>query len=91
MLQGELTMDDIKVIYLDMPTTIRSYVISRNDFFTIVLNSKLSCEQNAVSYEHELNHIKNGDYEKKCSVNMIEFMAHKQKSPPAGTGSDSMQ
>lgn len=77
MLQGELTMDDIKVIYMDIPTTIRSYVINRNDFYTIVLNSRLSSEQNNISYEHELRHIKNGDYEKKCSVNMIEFMAHK--------------
>lgn len=79
-------MDSVNVIYLDMPTTIRSYVINRNDFYTIVLNSRLNFEQNNASYEHELQHIKNGDYEKKCSVSMIEFMAHKQKTAPARPG-----
>lgn len=29
-----------------------------------------------ISYEHELKHILNGDYEKKCSVDMIEINAH---------------
>lgn len=63
-----------------MPTTIRSYVISNPDCsFTIVLNSKLSHEQNLLSYQHEIEHILNGDYEKKCDVGIIEFNAHIDK------------
>lgn len=70
-------MDDINVLYADMPTTIRSYVVNNKDMsYTIILNSRLSHEQNVVSYQHELNHIFNGDYDKKCNVDMIEVNAH---------------
>lgn len=70
-------MDDINTIYSDMPAAIRSYVIYNRDMsYTIVLNSRLSHEQNLRSYAHELAHIKNGDYDRKCSVDMIEITAH---------------
>lgn len=71
-------MDYINVAYADMPTTIRSYVVANLDgSYTVILNSKLSHEQNIISYNHEVDHILNGDYEKKCNnVDIIEFNAH---------------
>lgn len=70
-------MNDIIVKLLDLPGTVHSFVISNADqTYTIVLNSKLNYEQNMISYEHELKHILNGDYEKKCSVDLIEINAH---------------
>lgn len=73
----DLTEPITNTIYCALPTTIRSYVVANNDFtYTIVLNSKLSHEQNLLSYKHELFHIMNGDYEKKCDVDIIEFNAH---------------
>ena len=72
-------MSDINVLYADMPTAIRSYVVSNTDMtYTVVLNSRLSHEQNLISYTHELKHINDGDYDKKCSVNMIEINAHRE-------------
>lgn len=72
-----MTTPQINTIYHDMPTTIRSYVVANADFsFTVVLNSKLSHEQHLLSYKHELEHILNGDYDKKCDVDIIEFNAH---------------
>ena len=69
--------EDINIIYADMPTTIRSYVVNNKDMtYTIVLNSRLSHEQNVISYQHELRHIYSGDYDKKCNVDMIEVNAH---------------
>lgn len=63
--------------YTEMPTTVRSFVIVNSDStYTIILNSKLSHEQNIISYWHEIDHIRNGDYEKKCSVDLIEITAH---------------
>ena len=63
--------------YADMPVSIKSYVVSNSDFtYTIFLNSRHSREQNLISCEHEINHIINGDYEKKCSVDIIEINAH---------------
>ena len=72
-----LNIPIINTIYYNMPTTIRSYVIPNQDgSYAIVLNSKLSHEQNVKSYNHEIEHILNGDYEKKCDVDIIEFNAH---------------
>ena len=63
--------------YTEMPTTVRSFVIVNSDStYTIILNSKLSHEQNIISYWHEIDQIRNGDYEKKCSVDLIEITAH---------------
>jgi len=66
------------MMYADMPFGLHSYVIrdSEDDSYTIVLNSKLCYEQNLISYEHELRHIKDGDYERKCKTDMIEIMRH---------------
>ena len=57
--------DDIYTYYVDLPCTIRSFVVSNNDTnFTIILNAKLGREQQLKAYLHEMNHIRNGDYEK---------------------------
>lgn len=73
-------MPDINIILADMPCTIRSYVVSNPDFsYTIVLNSRLSHEQNLLSYSHEMAHIQNGDYDKKCDVNILEIGSHESE------------
>lgn len=72
-----ISLEDIFVKLIELPYTIRSYVVMNKDnSYTIVLNSKLSHEQNLISYQHEIEHIRNGDYEKKCSVDWIEIIAH---------------
>lgn len=69
--------DEIYTYYVNMPTTIRSFVISNNDMsFTIMINARISSEQQLRAYKHELSHIQNGDYDKCCSVDLIEFYAH---------------
>lgn len=69
--------EGIFTYYVDMPTTIRSFVVSNNDMsFTIIINSKIGSNQQLMAYEHEINHIKNGDYDRHCSVDLIEFFAH---------------
>lgn len=76
--KGELALDNIRTIMCDLPSTIKSFVVATpDDCFTIVLNQNHSYEQNMKSYQHEIEHIQNGDYEKKCSVDIIEFIAHK--------------
>lgn len=72
-------MENIRTVYYDLPNTIKGFTVSTNDdFFTIVLNQNLSHSQNMKTYFHELNHIMNGDFSKKSSVDMIEFYAHEQ-------------
>lgn len=70
--------DDVRTIFIDMPNTVKGYTISDKDgFFTIVLNKNLNFEQNVVSYLHELEHIHNGDFDRNCSADLIEFNAHR--------------
>ncbi len=70
--------ENIFTHYADMPTTIRSFVVYNADMsFTIIINSKIGRHQQLQAYQHELNHIRNGDYSKGCSVDIIESNAHK--------------
>ena len=69
-------MDEIKVVYIDMPVGMKAYTIYKNGFYTIVLNSRHGSEQNRLSYYHELFHIKNGDFESKNSCGLVEIVAH---------------
>lgn len=70
-------MENINVCLIDLPATVKSYVAANADqSYTIVLNSNLNYEQNMKSYQHEIDHINNGDYDKKCSADWIEINAH---------------
>lgn len=72
-------MDNIRTILCDLPNSIRGFTVATPDgFFTICLNQNLSHAQNMKSYQHELKHIMNGDFDKKCSVDLIEVMARKE-------------
>ena len=68
---------ETNVIYANMPATIKAYTVNNNDdTYTVVLNSKLNREQHLISYHHEMQHIENGDYEKKTDIDIIEINAH---------------
>lgn len=54
--------DHVPVILLDLPTTIRGFVTLGSDFSPIIIiNSRLSREQQRKTYQHEMNHIRRGD------------------------------
>ena len=47
-----------KVILLDLPCAVHGFVVSDGfDFYTIVLNSRLSYEMQRQAYMHEVSHI----------------------------------
>ncbi len=71
-------MDNIRTVMSNLPSTIGGFTIVANDYFTIVLNQNLSFERNMQTYNHELMHISNGDFDKKTSVGLIEIMAHEK-------------
>ena len=52
--------NDAKVILLDLPCAVHGFVVSDGfDFYTIVLNSRLSYEMQRQAYMHEVSHIEN--------------------------------
>ncbi len=70
-------MNTINIQYYDLPCSIRSFVSNSDMTYTIVLNSRMAYEIQLLAYQHELVHIENGDYEKKCSADVIEMNTHK--------------
>lgn len=68
---------DVNIILADMPTSIPAYSIANADLsYTVVLNTRLNHERQLLAYHHEMNHIKRGDYDRKCSADLIECYAH---------------
>ena len=72
-------MDNVRTVMSNLPSTIGGFTIVADDYFTIVLTQNLSFERNMQTYNHELMHISNGDFDKKTSVGLIEIMAHEKK------------
>lgn len=65
-------------IFKDLPTQIKALTVkNRDDSYTVILNSRLSYEQQRQSFLHELQHITNCDFEKDCSIDELEFKLHK--------------
>lgn len=68
---------DVNVVLADLPSRISAYTVANPDFsYTVVLNSRLNHERQMLAYVHEMDHIKNGDYDRRCSVDLIECYAH---------------
>lgn len=77
---GNLLYDDDYCIRLiDMPCSIKAYTVEENGFYSIYVNSKMCLEQNRASIQHELEHIRNKDFDKEVSVDAIEIIAHYKK------------
>lgn len=67
----------ISVYYMDLPCRVRGFVkILPDDCYAIVLNSKLSTEQNNATLSHELEHIENSHFYQECRVDRMESALH---------------
>ena len=73
--------EDIRVYQAEMPARVKGFTTFKDGYYTIMINSILERKQQLKIYEHELNHIKNRDFEKDIPVDVIEYEAHK-KIPP---------
>lgn len=70
-------MDNINVVYMDMPIGCKEAVTpNEDDSYTIFINTRYSQEQRTASYLHALGHIEHEDFNNECSVDTIEAKAH---------------
>ena len=73
-------MNEVRVIYADLPPRIKGMLVKtfdEEDYYTVVLNSRLSAEQNMKTYEHEMKHLKAKDFDQvEKSVDEIEYVRH---------------
>lgn len=57
-------MGEKKIVLVDLPCSVKGFVRKNEDeSFTIVINSRLSYEQQTAIYKHEVAHIMNGDFD----------------------------
>ena len=64
-------IDPVPVVLKDLPPRIRGFVCLGSDYNPcIVINSRLSKEQQQKTYRHELKHIENGDMD---NLNFREY------------------
>lgn len=70
-------MDNVNVVIMDLPYNVKGSVNpNRDGSYTIFVNAKLNYYQQHCTYLHELEHIRNRDFEKK-DVQEIEVKTHK--------------
>lgn len=68
----------INVFLHPLPCRIKALTTKNDDgSFTILINSRLNCEQQRKSYLHEIKHIKNNDFDK-YNVDSIECQSRKE-------------
>ena len=69
---------EYRVVMLDLPTTVRGYVLrSLDGFNTVVLNSRLNIWQNRQTCRHEIDHIINGDFDAPEPADVLEEKRHR--------------
>lgn len=74
-------LDCVRVVLMDMPASVHGFTVSDGfDYYTIVLNPRLSHQMQVETYAHELSHIINGDFSIMQNINrdMMECMSADQ-------------
>ena len=51
-------------------------VLNEDDSYTIFIESTLSREEQQNAFLHAMGHIYNHDFEKECSADLLEIIAH---------------
>lgn len=73
-------MINTTAILADLPESIKGMVVRSFDgeeCYTIIINSKLSAEQQRAAYYHELTHVKAKDFDQlDKSVDHVEYVRH---------------
>ena len=73
-------MNETKVVLYDLPCSIRGFTKKTGDTHVIVLNSRLSREQNEKTLLHELEHIQKEHLDAEIDINKIELQMHEEIS-----------
>ncbi|MFV0517402.1 MAG: hypothetical protein ACK5MV_08390 [Aminipila sp.] len=65
-------MEYIQVQLVNMPVTVRGFTLyNSDDSYTISINCRLSCEMQTATYDHEIEHINNRDFDKIYNVDFL--------------------
>lgn len=79
MLHNSLRNYQIRTYVITMPARIKSFVVRKDDWYTICINECLCKRARLKAYKHELQHIKNGDFDSDESTGLLEIKAHEME------------
>ena len=69
----------VRVYQYDLPCSFRGFTKPFPDgYYAIILNSRLSWEQNVKTLQHEYDHILNNDFDSDYPVGQIEIQRHEK-------------
>ena len=74
-------MINTRVVLCDMPSHVKGMVVKSfddgEDYYTIVINSRLGREEQLEAYRHETRHLDQNDFDRTgWSVDSIEYVRH---------------
>jgi len=73
-------VERVNVILAELPCTVRGYTVmcegDGEPFYTIVINSRMGSEVQRNTYDHEIKHIDNHDFDKMVRVDSLETLRH---------------
>ncbi len=70
--------ENTRVYIIAMPKTISSFVVRKDDYYTICISDALTPEGRIIAYNHEVDHIFNGDFDSDEPTGLLEIRAHKR-------------
>lgn len=68
--------DEINVMLMYLPMTVGAFTVFKDGIYTVIVNANLSEEARMREYKKEEYHIKKGDFQRRCSADLIEIFAH---------------
>ena len=73
--------ENIVLRYVDLPHSIRAITLLDSDgFYNVYINARLNAYMRRKAYEHELEHIRRGDWESDLPVWYIEMLVREKIS-----------
>lgn len=62
---------------VNLPTSVKGFAkVNKDMTYTIIINARLSIEQQRIAYQHELEHIRKGDFHSADTADNIEYERH---------------
>lgn len=72
-----ILVEYIGVYLVDLPHGIRGFTRRNEDgSYTMLINARLNSEMQVQTYDHEIQHIENGDYDGVKEINSLEYERH---------------
>ena len=68
--------EEIRCICRPLPGGVNGFTVKKNGYYTIVLREDLDPEGRIRTYQHEIDHIRNGDCTCGESADQIERRSH---------------